>query len=405
MTARNSSPRILYVSQTLPHKADFGGEIRSLNIARALREMGAVEVVVLDEQNRNGNLIAEPGCEFPLAYSLDVKIRPNKGLIGKIGSTFNPRSDHPHGSGVEHDAMRRVLRSLEDFDLVWFARLRSADMFPNAAWPRSVVDVDDLPSTFARATLQVGGGARERLSVMRYLFSWQRREKLLGERFTVLAVCSEEDRQYLKQAGVLVPIHVIPNGFEIPPTKPVHSPATPSRIGFIGLFDYFPNRDAIDWFVNECWPRIKCEVSDARLRLVGRDSDGFLKHLGPDIDRLGWLANPSDEIQTWSAMVVPIRVGSGTRVKIAHAFSQKCPVVSTSFGAYGYGAVDGREMYIADSAETFSKACILAIRDPEGAAQVAERAWCQFMEKWTWDAIRPSVWEAAEDCLRKTHAL
>jgi glycosyltransferase involved in cell wall biosynthesis len=400
MSARTNSPRILYVSQTLPQKADFGGEMRCLNVARALREMGSVEVVILDEEHRNGNLIAEPGCEFPFAYTLDVKLRPNKTLIGKIRSMLDPRSDYPHGCGVEDDAMRRVLRSLKDFDLVWFVRLRSADMFPNTAWPCSVVDVDDLLSTYERATLQVGGGPRERLSALRNLFSWQRREKLLGHRFTVLTVCSEEDRQYLKQLGVEAPIHVIPNGFEIPQAKPVRSPAVPSRIGFIGLFDYFPNRDGIDWFVSKCWPRIKCHVPDARLRLVGQDSNGVLERFGPDIDRLGWLANPSDEIKTWSAMVVPIRVGSGTRIKIAHAFSQKCPIVSTTLGAYGYGAVDGREMYLADSGEAFSNACIKVICEPEKAAQMAERAWCQFLEKWTWDAIRPMVWAAAEDCLR-----
>jgi glycosyltransferase involved in cell wall biosynthesis len=152
--------------------------------------------------------------------------------------------------------------------------------------------------------------------------------------------------------------------------------------------------------VNDCWPRIKYEVPEARLRLIGQDSDGPLKPHGPDIDGLGWVANPSDEIRTWSAMVVPLHVGAGTRIKIAHGFSQKCPIVSTTLGAYGYGAIDGREMYLADSAEAFSKACIQAIREPERAAQMAERAWRQFTERWTWDAIRPRVWAAAEDCLR-----
>lgn len=403
MSSRSYSPRILYVSQTLPCKTDFGGEIRCLNVARALREMGTVEVVILDDEARDGSLIAEPSCEFPLAYALDVKPRPNKGLIEKLRWTLNPRADYPNGCGVEHDALRRILQSLEDFDLVWFFRLRSPDMFPNAAWRKSVVDIDDLPSTYERAALQVADGPGERLAARRRLYNWQRREKLLGDRFTVLTVCSEEDRQYLKKIGVKVPVHIIPNGFEKPHAEPVRNPAMPPRIGFIGLFDFFPNRDGIHWFVNKCWPQIKRQVPDVRLRLVGQDSDGFLKAFGPDIDRLGWLADPSEEIKTWSAMAVPIRVGAGTRIKIAQGFSQKCPIVSTTLGAYGYGAVDRREMYLADSPEAFSSACINAIREPEKAAQMAERAWRQFLEKWTWDAIRHQVWAATEDCLRRTH--
>jgi glycosyltransferase involved in cell wall biosynthesis len=63
-------------------------------------------------------------------------------------------------------------------------------------------------------------------------------------------------------------------------------------------------------------------------------------------------------------------------------------------------------MFLADSAEDFANACINVISQPESAAQMAERAWRKFLEKWTWDAIRPLVWAAAEDCLRKssTHA-
>ena len=52
-------------------------------------------------------------------------------------------------------------------------------------------------------------------------------------------------------------------------------------------FDYFPNRDGIYWFVNNCWPQIKRQVPHARLRLVGQDSDGCLEHFGPDVDCLG----------------------------------------------------------------------------------------------------------------------
>jgi len=393
-----SSPRILYVLQRLPHEASFGMEIRCLQIARALREIGTVEVMTYDNENRNG--IKEADYEFPVTYSLDVKPRPNEGLIGKVRWTLDPRADYPHGCGVDHDAMRRVLRSLKDFDLVWFVRLRSPDMFPNAAWRRSVLDIDDVPSSYERTLLQVERDPRKRLLDLRRLFCWRRREKLLGERFTVLAVCSEDDKQYLNKIGVKSAVHVIPNGFDKPQAEPLRIPAMPPRIGFIGVFDYFPNRDGVYWFVNKCWPQIKRHVPDARLRLVGQDRDGCLKHLAPDVDRLGWLTNTSDEIKTWSAMVVPIRVGTGTRIKIAHGFSQKCPIVSTSLGAYGYELTDGREIYLADSAEAFSNACIRTIREPDKAAQMAAMGWRQFLQRWTWDSIRPQVWATAEDCLR-----
>jgi glycosyltransferase involved in cell wall biosynthesis len=402
MTLRRCPPRILYVSHTLPRKGDFGGELRCLNVARALREVGTVEVVLLDDENQKDSLNGEAECEFPLLDVLDVQPQTNSGFVGKLRWSFDPTIDYPHGCGVKRDALCRLLRMIKDFDLVWFFRLRAPDMFPNAAWPCSVVDIDDLPSTYERASLHAGGGLTSRLLALRRLYSWRRREKLLGARFGVLTVCSEEDRCYLGQMGVTSVVHVIPNGFDRPRSEPVRSVATPPRIGFIGLFDFFPNREGISWFIGNCWPRIKREIPDARLRLVGRDSHGFLTTVGPDIDKLGWLANPSEEIKTWSVMIIPIRVGAGTRIKIAQGFSERCPIVSTAFGACGYGAVDGQQMFLADSATAFSNACISAIRDPEYAKQIAERGWHEFVEKWTWDAIRPRVWAAAEDCMRTT---
>jgi len=369
-------------------------------VLRALEQVGNVEVVMLCDERTKGDLISESGSEFKVAHAFDLKPQRNSGFIGKLRWTFDPRIQYPHGLGVGEDAMRPLFRSLNAFDLVWFFQLRAANMVPNEAWRRSVVDIDDVQSRLQRTIFQMGTGPLARINAFRRQFSWRRREKLLGNRFTVLAVSNEEDREYLRGMGIAAPVHVIPNGFERPSDEPVHSPAKPPRIGFIGMLGHAPNRDGIHWFVKCCWPQVKREVPDVRLRLVGEGSNGPLAPSGQDIEGLGWLANPSEEIKTWTAMVVPIRTGAGTRVKIVQAFSHKCPIVSTSFGALGYGNVDGREMLLADSAQAFAGACLDVIREPEKAAQMAEAAWVTFLGKWTWDAICPRVWAAAEECLR-----
>jgi glycosyltransferase involved in cell wall biosynthesis len=200
--------------------------------------------------------------------------------------------------------------------------------------------------------------------------------------------------------GVAAPLHVIPNAFAKASSEPVRCPAVPPRVGFIGLLEHFPNRDGIQWFASRCWPKIKREFPNARLRLVGIGSDGPGKPDAVDVDGLGWLADPENEISTWSAMVVPIRIGGGTRVKVAEAFARKCPIVSTPLGAYGYEVRDGHNMFIGDCPESFADACIRTLREPERAAEMADRAWRESLDKWTWDAIRPRVFAAAEDCLR-----
>jgi hypothetical protein len=390
-----SSPKILFVSEILPEEGAFGGELRCLQVLRSLQEMGTVEILFL-----GGHAAAAQSKSLKIRHTVEVTPQSNRGFIEKLRWTLDPKADYPYGYGTATGALREVRQTLEGFDLIWFSKLRSSELFPNSRWPRSVLDIDDLPSKYEESAVQNEKQPLRRLMALRAQFSWRRREKLLGDRFSVIATCSEEDKQYLQHLGTTAPIHVVPNGFERPNHEPVRRMSKPPRLGFVGLCDFYPNRNGISWFVSECWSRIKAEIPDARLRLVGRDSDGFLNSFGPDVDKLGWLPGVSEEMQTWSAMIVPIRVGAGTRVKIAHAFSQKCPVVSTALGAYGYGAQSGDEMYLADTPEEFADACIAAIRNPNAAAEMAERAWRQFLEKWTWDAIRPRVWAAAEDALR-----
>jgi glycosyltransferase involved in cell wall biosynthesis len=183
--------------------------------------------------------------------------------------------------------------------------------------------------------------------------------------------------------------------------EPHRQSQQPPRLGFIGLFNYPPNSKAIRWFMRTCWARIKRDIPDARLRLVGEYTDGPLKPADPDVDGLGWLADPSEEIATWSAMIVPIREGGGTRVKVAEALSRKCPLVSTRLGAFGYDLVDGKEILFGDTPQAFASACVRAIREPAEATARAERAWNRFLENWTCDALAPRVWAAAEYCLRR----
>jgi glycosyltransferase involved in cell wall biosynthesis len=389
-----SNPRILYVSPPWAYKS-----IRSLHLADALRHVGSVDRVIVHAEREKGEGARDEGKGFNIAYELDVHPRPVASLIQRTRSALDPRVPFPHGIAVDDEGNRRVLQTLQDYDLIWFFKLRTANMFGTWNWPRSVLDIDDLPSGFHESVLGSSSSTKEKLRAWTQCRIWRRRESLMNARFTTLTVCSEADRARLR---VNLPVHIIPNGFELPKVDPERRPATPVRFGFIGLFDYFANREGVQWFVEKCWPLIIHHLPEARLRLVGRGSDGAIWGATPGVDCLGWVEDSAAEIATWSAMIIPLHKGGGTRVKIAESFSRKCPIVSTRIGAYGYDVTDGKQLRLADSAEEFVRACIDLVREPEEAARMAERAWTDFVGKWTWDAIAPRVWAAAEDCLRRS---
>lgn len=402
MKTNKLSPRILFVSQHWPHRAGTGSELRSFHIRRALEEIGEVSVVVLDVERGGAGWSDHHDHGFDLADVITVHEHSNRGVSEKLRWAFDPRSNHPQGKCVDLEGNDRVIQRIEKYDLIWFSKIRTVSMLTQWAWPRSVLDLDDVPSVFEESVLQNGSPILQKLMTRMRRSSWRRREKLLEERFTTLAVCSEEDKRYLQRLGVNTPIHVIPNGFEEQIDEGVRTPATPPRIGFVGIFDYFPNVEAIQWFVRNCWPRIKSVRSDVKLRLAGRFSDGPLQLAGPDIEPIGWVENIDDEIATWSLMIVPLQKGAGTRGKIAFGFSRSCPIVSTSLGAYGYEVENEQEILLADTPNNFADACLKVLQLPQEAVKMAERAKKKFLENWTWKAIQPRIWATAEDCLRRS---
>jgi glycosyltransferase involved in cell wall biosynthesis len=381
---------------TWPHEKSFGAQLRILHVGRALKNVGDVNLVVVSNAD-DASAVQKTASEFQLYCNLRTQGIERRGLWQRLRWWLDPRFLNLYGFVPEERGRIYVCESLRQFDLIWLHSLGVANIFGLWRWPRSMLDIDDVPSTAEMAKWRSGERLIERFKAGVRAIVWRRREKLLRERFTALGVCSEADRQIL---GGGKHIHVIPNGFERPHFEPRPKPGKPPRLGFIGLFSYPTNLDGVRWFLRECWPLIKRGVPDARLRLVGKDSDGPLKPVDTDVDGLGWMADPSDEIATWSAMIVPIRLGAGTRVKVAEAFSRKCPLVSTRLGAYGYEVADGQELLLADTPEAFAKACIRLIRQPVEAATMAERAWQSFLNSWTWDAIAPRVWAAAEQCLK-----
>jgi len=394
--------RILYVTSCWPHDRAYGGQLRALHIGRALKQLGQVTLVVVGAHEVDSQVRSRTAAEFELGRDIKTHTTPTRGLGSRLGSFFDQDFTNIHGVVAEPADEAWFVDAQKQFDLVWFFKLRTANYFKNARWQRSAVDIDDLPSTMEKSRCENGASLGVRLKARMRMIELRRHEKHLGGRFDVHAVCSEADRKTL---GAGLSAHVIPNGFARPTVAPVRKPSQPPRIGFMGLYSYEPNLEGVRWFINQCWQRIKKEVPDVRLRLVGEATDGPLKPNDSSIDGLGWLENPDAEVASWSSMIVPIWMGAGTRVKIADALSRKCPVVSTRLGALGYDVQSGRELMLADDPGEFAAACVSLIKDPKSATDLAERGFNRFLEKWTWEAIGPRISETVEHCLRVNSGL
>jgi glycosyltransferase involved in cell wall biosynthesis len=395
-------PKILFVTSHWPLAAAYGAQQRVLNIARLLSRFGDVSWVIVPTEQEDEETARRTKREFEVCRVIRPSLLAPDSTSGRLPRRLRHEFHAAHMATdpyVVSEPDRAAMQELiQQHDVIWVHTIRTANWFRIYRWPHSVLDVDDLVSRQQQSVAQSDGSRTERLLSLRRSWIWRRRERIFPKRFDVLTVCSEEDRRRL---GGHERIHVIPNGAPRLEAGPRAFSEVP-RIGLIGNCTYPPNEDGLKWFIRDVWPLIKREFPRADLRLVGRGSEGYLTKLGPDITGLGWLEDPKDEIASWSAMIVPIKLGSGTRVKVAEGFARRCPVVSTTIGAFGYDVENEREVLLADRADDFASACIRLLKHPEHGQALSERAHKRFLERWTWDSFESTVGTVVHECLARS---
>ncbi len=134
---------------------------------------------------------------------------------------------------------------------------------------------------------------------------------------------------------------------------------------FVGNFDHPPNRDAAQWLCSEIMPRVWSERASVKVWLVGRNPTPDVEALGSGRIRVwGEVSSVVEYLQQCALFVAPLRQGSGMRIKLLEALLAGAPVLTTTLGAQGLDAENGRHLLVADGAENFAGAILRALDDP-----------------------------------------
>ena len=169
-------------------------------------------------------------------------------------------------------------------------------------------------------------------------------------------------------------VEVVPNG--VASDALVAQPASqePATLLFTGTLSHPPNADGIRWFAESIWPAIRRRQPDAQLLVVGRDPPRSLLDLGgrDGIDVVGPVPEMAPYFGRATAVVVPLRSGGGTRLKILEAMACRRAVVSTSVGCEGLEVADGRDLLVADGEAAFEARTLSLLADPALRERLAE---------------------------------
>jgi glycosyltransferase involved in cell wall biosynthesis len=397
--------RILVVAQDFPWPVVTGSLIRLSNVITALSRIGDVDLFSFVHSHRD-----DP-CHLPTDAPV---VRAMTAVYSERPFTLRRRvkwlgSAQPiHFSVTDYrspqDAFSDWVRP--PYDLVWFSKANTYESLGRPDVGPTIVDLDDLEDQKVRARLEVWraeppqrNAVHARMARIQALLDarrWRGLQESISRSAEAVAVCSDLDAARLHVANA----SVVPNGYD-DAVSPVGRTevSTPPTILLAGVLFYPPNADGARWLVRQALPRLRRLVPDVRVRLVGASWPPVQElHDPPDVTVVGRVPDMLPELRAADAIVVPIRFGSGTRVKILEAFAHRIPVVSTTLGAEGLQVQNGRHLLLADDPEDFAVSCAQVLRDTALRARLADAGEHLFRTSYTWSHTRDAV-----DALTRKH--
>jgi glycosyltransferase involved in cell wall biosynthesis len=180
-------------------------------------------------------------------------------------------------------------------------------------------------------------------------------------------VVSVPDRALLAELAPSARLRAIPTGVDTGYFSPNGKPEAFGRLVFTGSMDWYPNEDAILYFIETVLPAIRREVPGVSLTVVGHHPTARLRAAASRREVL--LTGTVDDVRPFVAeaavYVVPLRIGGGTRLKIFEALAMAKAVVSTSVGAEGLPLIDGEHFLRADEPADFARAVVKLLKQPD----------------------------------------
>ncbi|HOP42122.1 MAG TPA: glycosyltransferase family 4 protein [Flavobacteriales bacterium] len=195
------------------------------------------------------------------------------------------------------------------------------------------------------------------------------------ERIDGVAAISSSDLAHFRAQHAELPMCTIPFGVDIEAYPLQPWPDGAPTCFHLGSMDWLPNEDGIRWLLDEVWPRAIAERPGLRLELAGNQMpQDLLEAEIPGVRIRGRVPDARQFMEEGQIMVVPLLSAGGMRVKIVEGMALGKAVLSTTIGAEGIEAEDGRQMILADGPEAFAKALVRTHDDPAGTRAIGEAA-------------------------------
>ncbi len=396
-TLRSRQLKVLVLGEEVSYPPDTGRRIRTWNLMRRLAKRHSITYLCYGQSNDPAAVeLASAGISVHLVPPL----RALRGwslycrLIANLFSPY-PYSVTKHFSRRFNRKLRRMLRD-ERFDLVHCEGTHCARFLKAVVSVPRVLGTHNIESQiwFRRAILARSWIEQIFFRMQAIKMRWFERRALLQAE-TAIAVTPHDLRQ-MRDWGV-TEMSVVPNGVDLEAYGASSETERQSEILFLASLDWYPNVDALRYFLAEILPLILTVKSATMVRVVGRRPPKSLKKLvsgNSHVDLIGEVSDVRPHLAQAEVVVVPLRIGGGSRLKILEALAAGKAVVSTSVGAEGLGLTPGEHFQLADNPFDFAQRTITLMSSREARRRLGENGRRLVVEQYGWNEIAAKL-EAA----------
>lgn len=200
-------------------------------------------------------------------------------------------------------------------------------------------------------------------------------ETMQINRFHQVFAISEQDRQSILRFGCATPLDVFPVALDFERYVTAPSKTIFPTLFHLGAMDWRPNKEGLEWFLDEIWPDIETLNSELRFYIAGKNMQRqFFEYDSDNLVVEGEVFDAVEFINSKDIMIVPLLSGSGMRVKIIEGMAMRKCIIATSMAAEGIRCEHGRDILIADTADEFYRSILQCVTDPKKWREIGENA-------------------------------
>ncbi|HEX6694049.1 MAG TPA: glycosyltransferase family 4 protein [Longimicrobiales bacterium] len=397
-----SRPKLLFLCQTYPYPPDGGVWIRSFNVLRLLAREFDVTMLAFERaiSDSDGFVVDAAEAAGRIAQLADTEVF----AIPQRHSRLRFLSDHLRSVITQRPFTRYLYRSAEcrarlkqlletqHFDVVHMDSMDLSDYLPLLDGLPVVCTHHNVESELLRRRSRIEDsravGAYMALQARLTL----REEREWCARVALNVAVSPDDAAKLREIAPGSDVAVVPNGVDVSYFRP--APTEPgASLVFVGGANWFPNRDALEYFCHDILPLVRREHPDIPVHWVGAAREDDRKRFRDEfgVDLTGYVDDIRPLVHDAACYIVPIRVGGGSRLKILDAWAMGKAVVTTSTGCEGLAAEHEGNALIADTAEAFAAAVSRVVTDAALRRRLGESARHTAQQRYSWDAIGSSM--------------